>query len=493
MSGYDLLVKGARVVVPSADAPVKIDVAVKDGVFIAIGDGLSEKDAARVVDARDRYLFPGAVDVHQHWGIYSDLRADALTESKASAQGGVTTGISYVRTGSNYLETTGAYRDVFPKFLDAAAGNSYIDYGFHLAPILSEHIDEIPDLVENQGVSSFKIFMFYGNYGLHGHSDDQRSFLMLPEGDTYDLAHFEFIMRKLSSIYRDERFRAFRDFLSLSLHCETAEIMRAYTKLVAADPSLSGLEAYSASRPPHSEALAITIAAYLASETEFPNINLLHLSSKKAIEAAMLMQSTFPHINFRREVTIGHLLVGYETAGIGGKVNPPLRSAADIEALWEHLLAGNISWVASDHACCSAEHKFGADKDDVFAAKSGFGGTEYLLPGLITAGRKRGLSYNRVAQLVSKNPAERFGLRSKGDVAVGYDADFCLVDDTVDYTVRASDSPSSQGHTPFEGLTMTARVTDTFLRGQAIWADGAPAGTPLGRYLRRPTGVAGGA
>jgi len=199
----------------------------------------------------------------------------------------------------------------------------------------------------------------------------------------------------------------------------------------------------------------------------------------------MMMQETFPHINFRREVTVGHLLADFNTANLGGKVNPPLRSPEDVESLWEHLLAGHFSWVTSDHACCKDETKFGDPRDDVFLAKSGFGGAEYLLAGLISEGRKRGLSYNKIAQLVSKNPAERFGLAGKGDVAVGYDADFCLVDDSVAYTVRAEESLSSQGHTPFEGFELTAKVTDTYLRGAGVFADGEIVGEPRGRFLNR--------
>ena len=102
--------------------------------------------------------------------------------------------------------------------------------------------------------------------------------------------------------------------------------MTAYTKLVEEEGALTGLAAYSASRPPHSEGLAITIAAFLADETNLANINLLHLTSRKAMTAAMRMATAFPHVDFRREVTVGHLLASVETAhGIGGKVNPPLR------------------------------------------------------------------------------------------------------------------------------------------------------------------------
>lgn len=487
MSTYDLIVTNCSVVRPGSESSESLDIAVKNGKFVAIEKNLDASLAAEVVDGSGKHMFPGVVDAHQHWGIYNALSEDADSESRASAQGGITSGITYIRTGAYYMNRSGPYRKIFPEILAAAEGRAFVDYGFHVAPILAEHIDEIPDLID-MGVPSFKIFMFYGTHGLHGSSNDQGKFLMIPEGESYDYAHFEFVMRGIEKAWRDPKYAKVKDQISLSLHCETAEIMRAYTRIVEAEGKLTGLEAYSASRPPHSEGLAITIASYLAHETELPNINLLHLTSRKAIEAAMMMQATFPHINFRREVTVGHLLADYTTANLGGKVNPPLRSPEDVEALWEHVLAGDFSWVTSDHACCKDETKFGDPRDDVFLAKSGFGGAEYLLAGLISEGRKRGLSYNKIAQLVSKNPAERFGMVGKGDLAVGFDADFCLVDDTVNYTVKAEDSLSSQGHTPFEGFELTAKVTDTYLRGIAIFSDGEMVGEPRGRFIKRSGG-----
>lgn len=483
MSHFDLLITNVKVVRPGKDAPEQLDVAIKGGRFAEISPTIDPGLAATVVDGGGKHLFPGVVDGHQHWGIYNPLSEDAEIESRANAQGGVTSGITYMRTGAYYMNKSGSYESFYPEVLAAVEGRSYSDYGFHIAPILSEHIDEIPYLLD-AGVPSFKVFMFYGSHGLHGGAQDQSKFLMIPEDQRYDYAHFEFVMRGIQKARLDPKYADIADQISLSLHCETAEIMRAYTKLVQDDGTLTGLEAYSASRPPHSEGLAITIAAYLAHETELPNINLLHLTSRKAIEAAMLMQQTFPHISFRREVTVGHLLADYSSP-IGGKVNPPLRSREDVESLWEHLLAGNFDWVVSDHACCKEEAKFGDPKEDVFLAKSGFGGAEYLLPGMISEGRKRGLSYNRIAELVSRNPADRYGMAAKGDIVVGYDADFSLIDDTVSYTVRAEDSFSAQEYTPFEGHELTARVTNTYLRGAEIYGDGEVKGVPQGQYLNR--------
>jgi len=340
-------------------------------------------------------------------------------------------------------------------------------------------------LIEDFGVTSFKIFMLYGGHGLHGASSDQSSFLMIPPGERYDLAHFEFVMRGVQAAR--EQLPELAPHVSLSLHCETAEIMTAYTKMVQQEGRLKGLAAYSASRPPHSEGLAVTIASFLADETGLPSINLLHLSSRKALAAALRMATTFPHVDFRREVTIGHLLADIDTAsGLGGKVNPPLRPREDVETLWEHVLAGDVDWVVSDHACCKDEQKFGKNRDDVFAAKSGFGGADYLLPGLVTEGHRRGLSYRRIAELTSWNPAQRYGLPNKGSIAPGYDADFCLVDPSRSWTVHAAESESTQEYTPFEGFELGARVTDTWVRGNQVLRDGVVVGSPVGRYLHRP-------
>lgn len=483
----DLVIRDVVVVRPGGAEPQTGDIAVTDGRISAVAPRIDAPAGTAVHDGRGRLAFPGVVDAHQHWGIYNPLAEDAVSESKACAQGGVTTALTYMRTGQYYLNRGGSYAEVFPEVLAAAQGRSHVDYAFHLAPMQASHIDEIPALVSEHGVTSFKIFMFYGSHGLHGRSADQNAFLMIPDGERYDLAHFEFVMRGVQAAR--EANPEIADQISLSLHCETAEIMTAYTKLVEEEGALSGLEAYSASRPPHSEGLAVTIASYLAHETKLPTINLLHLSSAKAMEAAMLMARTFPHVDFRREVTIGHLLADVTTAdGVGGKVNPPLRPRDDVEALWKHLLAGDVSWVVSDHACCREELKFGEDPTDVFAAKSGFGGAEYLLPGLVGEGGRRGLPLSTIAELTSWNPAQRLGLPTKGDLAPGFDADIVLVDPEHSTIVEPADSESTQEYTPFRGMELGATVVTTFLRGTAVYDGGQILGEPKGRYLRRPTG-----
>ena len=485
----DLLIKGVRVVRPGRPAVERLDLGVRDGRFARIAPDIAAGDAREVYDGRGWLGFPGAVDAHTHVGIYAPLADDAVSESQAAATGGVTTMLTYFRTGQYYLNRGGPYADFFPEVLQRSDGRYWVDYGYHLAPIHAAHLDEMESLATVHGVPSFKIFMFYGGYGLHGSADPGalRRFLLLEPDDHYDLAHFEFVMRAAARVR--ERHPSLAGAVSVSLHCEVADILNAYTRRVARDPRLSGLRAYSAARPPHSEGLGVWIAGYLAHETGCANVNLLHLSSREALEAAVGVGRAFPEIDFRREVTIGHLVLDYDTpAGAHAKVNPPIRSRADVEALWRGVLEGTVDWIVSDHACCAREVKTAADRpDDVWLAKAGFGGTEYLLPAVFSEGARRGLPYHRMAELTAWQPARRFGLGGKGDIAVGYDADLALLDPERRFTVRAAESPSAQGYTPFEGHELTGAVRATFLRGQLVCEDGKILGPARGRYVPRPS------
>jgi allantoinase len=483
---FDLIIKNARVVRPSQTSVDGLDIGIKDGKIILLAPTLEAEEARQVFDAKNNLAFPGCVDAHMHVGIYSPLAEDAISESKAAAMGGVTSSLNYIRTGHYYLNRGGPYREFMPEVFKQSAGRFWVDYGYHVAPIEAAHIDEMEHLVVDHGVTSFKIFMFYGGYGLHGRSSHQNEFLMIGPDQRYDLAHFEFVMRSAQRLMG--KYPESAPYISVSLHCELAEILDAYTRIVEREGKLTGLAAYSAARPPHSEGLAIWIASYLANETECLNINLLHLSSRKALDAAWTMQQVFPHITFRREVTVGHLLLDTDCAGaVHAKVNPPIRPREDVEALWQAVLERKVDWIVSDHACCSAEQKWSKDDPtNIWLAKSGFGGTEYLLSGVLSEGSKRGMTYNHMAELLSWNPAQRFGLRGKGDIAPGYDADIAIVDPHASFVAHATDSPSRQGYSPFEGMELSGRVKSTFLRGELVYDGGNIVGPPRGKYLHRP-------
>ena len=168
---YDLVIKNVRVVRPQRQAVDLLDLGVKDGKYDHIAPEIAASDGLEAVDAGDYLGFPGLVDCHMHAGIYSPLAEDAVSESRAAAMGGVTSMLTYFRTGQYYLNRGGSYANFFPEVLAVSDGRYWVDYGYHLAPIQGSHIDEMEMLLTEHGVPSFKIFMFYGGYGLHGKAD----------------------------------------------------------------------------------------------------------------------------------------------------------------------------------------------------------------------------------------------------------------------------------------------------------------------------------
>ena len=125
MSKYDLLITNALVVRPdqSGDEAERLDIGIRDGVVVALESRLDATDSGSSFDAGGHLAFPGAVDAHQHWGIYGPLSEDAASESRAAAQGGVTTALNYMRTGMYYMNKAGSYADIFPEVLSATEGS----------------------------------------------------------------------------------------------------------------------------------------------------------------------------------------------------------------------------------------------------------------------------------------------------------------------------------------------------------------------------------
>ena len=126
MTRPDLIVRDVRVVRPGGGEPFRADIAIADGVVAEVGPDLAVPEGTEVHEGRGLLAFPGVVDAHQHWGIYNPLSEDTATESRACAQGGVTTSLTYMRTGQYYLNRGGPYSEVFPEVLAASEGLSLI-------------------------------------------------------------------------------------------------------------------------------------------------------------------------------------------------------------------------------------------------------------------------------------------------------------------------------------------------------------------------------
>jgi dihydroorotase-like cyclic amidohydrolase len=474
MGRFDTVVLGGQAVLPGQGL-IRADVGINDGRVSAIGEGLSSGDADEVIDAAGKFVLPGAVDAHFHLGIYRDISEDTRSETLSSLAGGVTSIISYFRTGSHYLGKSGPYAEIFPEVLEATGGHSRVDYGYHLAPMVRDQVAEIGRLVAEEGVTSFKYYMFYKGLDLSGASSDASGYTM---SENYDLGHLFEIMEQVAKAQGESDSR-----VSLSIHCEQPELIRVFSERVRQEGVLSGLEAYSASRPTLTEHLAVAEVGVLAGHTRCP-INLLHLSSEEALEAALELKALDPYLDVRLETTLHHLALTYENyKDQRGKVNPPIRAASDVDALWRGVVRGEIDWICSDHACCSEEHKEG----DLWQALPGFGGTALIYPFILTEGPKHGLSLRRCVELVATNPARAYGLSPrKGTITVGADADLAIVDVNETHPVTTERLLSAQEYTPFEGMELTGWPIHTLLRGRSAFAEGEPVGEPAGMYLQRP-------
>ncbi len=475
MAGYDMVIKNGHLVIPAVGV-VKADIAIQDEKIAAIADSIAP-DGSRMIDAAGKYVFPGAIDSHFHVGIYRPMREDAMTESSAAASGGVTTIMSYFRTGKNYLNKVGPFRQIFPELLEMSSSAFLTDYAYHLAIMNNEQMGEIEWLIKECGISTFKYYMFYKSLDLAG-SSSSGNYLMVQE--PLDLGFLYNLMTEIQRINRQSAQWKAR----LSIHCENPEIIRVMYKKMADRPGTNAMKDYSDARPGWEEALAIAEVGVLAHQTNCP-VNLLHLSSREAIDAAWEAKRRYPEQDFVMEATLHHLALSNETDyGTLGKVNPPIRGRDDVEYVWQAVLSGAIQTVASDHACLPSSMKTG----DLWNCLPGFGGTSLMFPVLVSEGyHKRGLSLTRIAELIALNPAVCHNLYpKKGSIMVGRDADLAIVDPEVEKEVSINLLKSAQDYSPFEGMRLKGWPTHTILRGRVIFEEGRVTGVPgFGVYLRR--------
>ncbi len=480
MVHHDLIIKGAVAIIPGLGA-ARVDIGIADEKIVTLSEDIPVSAAEEVIDAKGKVVFPGAIDSHFHVGIYRPFAEDATSESAAAVTGGVTTILSYFRTGSHYLHKTGPYREIFPEVLALSRERFLTDYSYHLAIMTDEHLNEVDALIESSGVSTFKYYMFYKNLDLAGTSVRGTDYIM---ADAYDYGFLYQLMRKIAEAAR--RYHG-RGRIALSLHCENPELIRVTLSEMKRQEH-ADLQAFSAARPPLAERLAIQEAGVLAQATRCP-INLLHLSSREAIQAALTLRRECPDLDIVCEVTLHHLTLT-EAIGFGvlGKVNPPLRTREDVEFLWRAIAHGHVDTVVSDHACLTRAMK----GEEMWSALPGFGGTSLLYPLMISEGfYKRGLPLERIADLVAQNPARAHGLwPQKGTIAVGSDADLTIIDMEKEQVVNPEILNSVQDFTPFEGMLVKGWPILTLIRGHVVFEKGRVVGRPgIGRFIKRPIGL----
>ena len=457
---YDLVIRGGTAVLPG-QGPAPCDVAVRDGRIAALLAPGAAADAAEVLDARGLHVLPGVIDVHLHLGHGNDIsrpRApeDAAQETAAAAAGGITCFIPF-------LMAADPFESLFDDVVAVTGQGARIDFGYHLCISTEAQLAGVPRYAAEMGVPTFKLFM--NNRGGEGKR------LGLPDIDD------GFLLRLCEA--------AAAAGGMLCPHPETIELAWVLRERVrAADPDgHGGLVTWNATRPPFVEADAVQRAALVAHHAGAP-LYVVHTSSAEALESALRHRRAGAEVYVE---TCPHYLTHDETweGGVVGKINPPLRSARDREALWAAVLAGEVDTVATDHV----HRGLAAKEGGIWAASPGCPGMETLLPLMLSEGcHKRGLGLDRVAALLAGNPARLMGLdHHKGAIAPGLDADLALVDLEQEWTVTRDGIRSSAGYSIYEGWKLRGRVIHTVTRGRFVLRDGTVQDDTVGwgRYIRR--------
>ncbi|MEM4970104.1 MAG: dihydroorotase family protein [Sulfolobales archaeon] len=471
---YDLVIVEGRLVIPGVGI-IDGDIAINAGKIAAIGRSIDPKLGERVINANGLLIMPGIIDPHFHIGIYRNARDDALSESRSAVTGGITTLISYFRTGRYYLNTGGPYTKIFPELLKMVDGAFYTDYAFHLGIIMKVHLDEMEILAKEYGVTSFKFWRIYSGTTLRGEYRKGRMEEEFLLSDTpYDLGHLYEIMHRASKL-RDYHVR-------VSIHAEEPELIRIFTERVRG-LSAKPLEIYHLARPPESEVIAIAEAMYLAKFTGCP-INILHISSSPALSEAVRLKHLLG-IDAALEVTLHHLTLTVDIpAQIKAKVNPPIRTKEHVEALWEYVRQGKVDMLGSDSAALTSNMKAG----DIWSAEAGFSGAGLFMPLLYTEGfLKRNIPLENLLMLATVNPAKIFGLwPRKGSLNIGADADIIIIDPETEKTVTPEILNSAQDFTPWEGWRLKGWPKYVLVRGQVVMDNGVILDKPVGQYIKRP-------
>ena len=420
--------------------------------------------ADEVIDATGLYVMPGTIDPHMHLGLYKDLGDAFKYDTPRQAVGGVTTLINYHRGKGNYFETT-------KEAIEQGEANSLIDFAFSLGLCAKEHLTQLEGFIEELGVTSFKFFF--------DKQDIAHLFYGIPKEEalTLDKADLYFILKKLREI--DEK-------LLLCVHCEDPDIFRALERELKADESVDvySLRSFEKTRPTFVETACIADSMYINSVVD-GNMYIVHTASKSSIE----MYETINE-KFKGKVTIEtcpqYLTLDHDApCGLLAKVNPPLHSKEDIEALWEGIRKGIVKTIGTDNVPVDKAKRY-EKGDDIWNVFVGFGGPGIILPVLLSEGyHKRNIPLTILSQVNSINTARIFCLENKGEIKEGFDADLVLVDLELEKEI----TPELYGYSDFsvyDKMKFKGWPKYTLSRGEIIQKDGKiTAQTGRGKYLRR--------
>lgn len=450
---FDLVIKNGTLITP--DATYRADVGVRSERIAAIGEELS---GDQEIDATGMLVTPGAVDVHVHLQMPAgdDLVSsdDFFTGTRAAAHGGTTTVIDFVEAEPEQplIEALAARRA-------EADGRVVIDYGLHMTLATADiaKLDEVA-AVAQAGCVSFKLYQAYAGFQL-----DDGAF-----------------MRALEAV---------RGVSGLPLvHAENGDVIRG---LVACYRSQGKYQPrwHARSHPALMEGEAAGRAIDLATLVGTP-LYIVHVSCAEAVERVAAARAR--GLPIYGETCPQYLLLGedlYERPGLEGALpvcSPPLRGVADQTRLWEALARDELQTVATDHCPFTSVDKT-RGLDDFSHIPGGLPAVEARFALVHAFGVRAGpISLNRWVDLCCTTPARLFGLRHKGVLAVGYDADLVVFDPQQRVTLCDEMLHENVDWTPFDGIEVTGWPAHTISRGAVIVQDGDFCGRAgHGRFIAR--------
>ncbi len=428
----------------------RLDIVI-DGEVIhgLVAPGSGPTDAERV-DATGLVAIPGAVDVHVHTREpgYTH-KEDLITCTRAAAAGGYTTIFGMPNLDPPTM-TVGDLDEVLALY-DA---KSIVDYNHNPAAKL---VEEIPGMAE-RGIAAYKIYMVVDTgrsyphpsaIGVHDHGDLYKAMKAIAETGCRLMVH--------------PHDQAIMDVVEQEYWAKGDRSPQAYGKTLAVDDGIIW-----------DTATALLIR--MAEATGCP-LHIVHVQTARQVE--MLAEARAKGIDVTGEVNHWALFLGKmsDIDEQGSYVLSYYVPDHHREAVWEAMELGIVDMLSSDHAPHTREEKE-VGWEDAWAAHTGTPGIQYQLPLMIDAWHDGMISFDRLVDLVSTAPAEVFGLRRKGSLAPGNDADIVLLDLEREWTITNDSVLSKIGWTPYDGRSVKGAVVRTLVRGVDVWVDGEVTAEP---------------
>jgi len=453
-----IILRGGTVVT-AADCCLA-DVRIEGEKVAAVGHGLVQPQD-QIIDVDGCYVLPGGIDCHTHFDLPAGgtvTADDFASGTRAAVLGGTTTVIDFA-TQFRGQNLTGALANWHTK----ARGRCYTDYAFHLAITdWSEDIaGEMAALVNQHGVTSFKLYMAYKNV------------LQVDDGVL------------LQALRRAQEIGAL-----LCLHCENGDIIDALVKQALAQGQTAPVF-HPVTRPAAVEEEATRRALTLAEIARAP-LYIVHLTCEGALGA--VAEAKRRGLEVYAETCPQYLLLDESCYGLDGfeaakyVISPPLRAPRHQQALWRGLQNGLLDTVATDHCSFNFKVQKEAGLADFSKIPNGMPGVEHRLGLLYTYGvAARKISLNRMVALTTTEPAKLFGLfPRKGTIAPGSDADLVVWDPQSLEVISARSQAHNVDYTPYEGFHQNGKALHVFLRGRQVVAHGQiREQQPGGIYLAR--------